>query len=78
MKTYFLPVQSAKKGKQSSPFFGGKAGKPTTYTPGVGAHCVRPLAGQAAEWVAGERSAPLREPQGRAGFSLGLHGLKPG
>jgi hypothetical protein len=30
VKIYFLPVYIAKKGKQSSPFFGGKARKPTT------------------------------------------------
>jgi hypothetical protein len=30
VKTYFLPVQSAKKGRQSLPFFGVKARKPTT------------------------------------------------
>jgi hypothetical protein len=32
MKTYFLPVQLAKKDKQSSPFFGGKATKPHART----------------------------------------------
>jgi hypothetical protein len=44
VRTHFLPVQSAKKSRQSLPFFGVKA----TKTPG------------------------------RAGFALGLHGLKPG
>jgi hypothetical protein len=56
----FAPVQSAKKGPLRSPFFGVKATKPATHPHGR----------------KGARSAPLREPQGRAGFALGFDGLK--
>jgi hypothetical protein len=43
VRNHFLPVQSAKKGKRSLPFFGVKARQPTTHLHDpVGAHCVRP------------------------------------
>jgi hypothetical protein len=43
VKSYFLPVYIAKKGKQSSPFFGGKTTKPHVRT-GVtlGLHGLKP------------------------------------
>jgi hypothetical protein len=71
-----VPVQSAKMGRRSLPFFGVKARKPTTHLHDpVGAHCVRPLAATRRDGLRAHAGRPYAR-SARAGFSLLFHGLQ--